>query len=220
MKYIRSCLIACAAVMVGAALSACGSSSSPASTAGVTLTSASASAGGSTAPASGGSVTGAQLEARVNVAKCLRSHGIDVPDPRPAARHRARSSTSKDITSSATGGPDRVPELAFAGVSPGGRSEPAGSTPAAGAPARTVHALPWDRHPRSAGTGLGLGIATRPELGGPERPAAARPRTRLARACAPARNLALRSPSSSEPIAWAARRHHDSFYCSQTRRVA
>jgi hypothetical protein len=58
----RRTLVACLVVVaLGAGLSACGSSGS------ATSTSASA--------------TGAQSQARLNLAKCFRSHGIDVPDP-------------------------------------------------------------------------------------------------------------------------------------------
>jgi hypothetical protein len=61
------------AVAVG--VSACGSSSS----------STSSTAAGSNAAASsaGGTVSGAQLQARVNAAKCMRGQGINVPDPGP-----------------------------------------------------------------------------------------------------------------------------------------
>jgi hypothetical protein len=50
-------------------LSACGSSSSTTTT--------------SSAAASGGSSSGARYQARLNLAKCLRSHGVNVPDPSP-----------------------------------------------------------------------------------------------------------------------------------------
>jgi hypothetical protein len=58
----RRTIVACLAVVaVGAGLSACGSS-------------------GSTTSTSGGT-TGAQAQARLNLAKCFRAHGINVPDP-------------------------------------------------------------------------------------------------------------------------------------------
>ncbi len=57
-----------AALIVG--LTACGSSS-PSST-----TSASAASGGSTS-------SNARYQARLNLAKCLRAHGVNVPDPSP-----------------------------------------------------------------------------------------------------------------------------------------
>lgn len=57
---VRSLLTATvAALALGAVLAACGSSSTPAS----------------------GTASGAQLQARVNLAKCFRAHGINVPDP-------------------------------------------------------------------------------------------------------------------------------------------
>jgi hypothetical protein len=54
-------------------LGACGSSS--------TSSTGSASAASS---ASGGSSSPAQTQARVNVAKCMRRHGVNVPDPGPS----------------------------------------------------------------------------------------------------------------------------------------
>jgi hypothetical protein len=58
----RRVFIACAiAVVLGVGLTACGSSSSSGTT----------SAG----------TTGAQFQARLNLAKCFRTHGINVPDP-------------------------------------------------------------------------------------------------------------------------------------------
>jgi hypothetical protein len=56
------------ALALGAAVAACGSSSASSSTAGATS--------GST-----GSTSGAQFQARLNLAKCFRAHGINVPDP-------------------------------------------------------------------------------------------------------------------------------------------
>jgi hypothetical protein len=61
MRYSR-CMLCVVAVALAAGLSACGSSSN---------------SGGSTTAAS----TGAQFQARLNLAKCFRSHGINVPDP-------------------------------------------------------------------------------------------------------------------------------------------
>jgi hypothetical protein len=58
----RRTLVMCVAVVaLGAGLSACGSSSSGTSTSDGT--------------------TGAQFQARLNLAKCFRQHGINVPDP-------------------------------------------------------------------------------------------------------------------------------------------
>lgn len=57
-----------AAVVVG--LTACGSSSSS------STTSASAASGGATS-------SSARYQARLNLAKCLRAHGVNVPDPSP-----------------------------------------------------------------------------------------------------------------------------------------
>src|SRR6266436_5473222 len=60
---VRRALIIClAATALGATLAACGGSSSSNSSA---------------------SATGAQFQARVNLAKCARAHGINVPDPSP-----------------------------------------------------------------------------------------------------------------------------------------
>ncbi len=53
-------------LLLGAALAACGSSSSSTS---------------STAIASAGGTGGTQFQARLNLAKCLRAHGLNVPDP-------------------------------------------------------------------------------------------------------------------------------------------
>ena len=58
----RRVFVACAiAVIIGVGLSACGSSSSSGTT----------SAG----------TSGAQFQARLNLAKCFRAHGLNVPDP-------------------------------------------------------------------------------------------------------------------------------------------
>ena len=57
-------LVACfTAVVLGAGISACGSSS------------------GSTGTTNG--TSGTQFQARLNLARCFRSHGINVPDPSP-----------------------------------------------------------------------------------------------------------------------------------------
>jgi hypothetical protein len=53
-----------AVLAIGACVSACGSSSGSGSTTGATA-----------------GTSGARLQARLNLAKCLRSHGINVPDP-------------------------------------------------------------------------------------------------------------------------------------------
>jgi hypothetical protein len=63
----RWLLVSLAAVMLGAGLSACGSSSS---------------ASGATAGAGGASGSGnSRTQARLNLAKCFRAHGLNVPDP-------------------------------------------------------------------------------------------------------------------------------------------
>jgi hypothetical protein len=75
-KSLRGARGAAAVLLTGAlvvGLSACGSSSS-ASTSGSSSASA-ASASNSTA--------GARYQARLNLAKCLRAHGLNVPDPSP-----------------------------------------------------------------------------------------------------------------------------------------
>jgi hypothetical protein len=65
----RLLLVSLAALMLGAGLSACGSSSS---------------ASGATAASSGaGGSSTARTQARLNLAKCFRAHGINVPDPSP-----------------------------------------------------------------------------------------------------------------------------------------
>lgn len=62
-------LVLCAALALG--VSACGSSSTSSST------SAAAGAGGGTSTTS----SSARYQARLNYAKCMRSHGVNVPDP-------------------------------------------------------------------------------------------------------------------------------------------
>ena len=70
----RRVLAPCALAVVGAvALSACGSSAT-------TSTSASAAAGGGVASSSTGS-SSATYQARLNYAKCMRAHRVNVPDP-------------------------------------------------------------------------------------------------------------------------------------------
>jgi hypothetical protein len=64
----RAASTAVIALTLGAAVAACGSSSTSSSNAGATS--------GST-----GSTSGAQFQARLNLAKCFRAHGINVPDP-------------------------------------------------------------------------------------------------------------------------------------------
>ena len=59
-RAVASCLVA---VALAAGLAACGSSASSSST--------------------NNGTTGAQFQARLNLAKCFRSHGINVPDPSP-----------------------------------------------------------------------------------------------------------------------------------------
>jgi hypothetical protein len=63
MRARRIIVVCLAAVMCAGALAACGSSSS--------------------ANSSGATATGSRFQARVNLAKCARAHGINVPDPSP-----------------------------------------------------------------------------------------------------------------------------------------
>jgi len=96
MKSLRLFSIVFVTMAAAAALAGCGSSSSSSSSpsAGGSAASGgggsggggsvSGGSGGGGSAGSGGSVSGAQLQARVNVARCLRSHGIDVPDPGPS----------------------------------------------------------------------------------------------------------------------------------------
>jgi hypothetical protein len=65
----RAAAVTLSALVIGAAVSACGSG-------GAANSSTSSPAAGSTA---GGS--NARFEARLNLAKCMRTHGINVPDP-------------------------------------------------------------------------------------------------------------------------------------------
>ena len=62
----RAIVITLTALALGAALSACGSSS-----------------GSSSNSASSSSTSSARYQARLNLAKCFRAHGINVPDPSP-----------------------------------------------------------------------------------------------------------------------------------------
>ncbi len=62
-------VVVVAALALGAGLSACGSSGSATSTS------------GSLASSTSGGTTGTQYQARLNLAKCFRAHGINVPDP-------------------------------------------------------------------------------------------------------------------------------------------
>lgn len=64
---VRALVVAVAVVAVAAGLCACGSSSPSTSS--------------STAAAGASPVTSAQFQARLNLAKCLRAHAINVPDP-------------------------------------------------------------------------------------------------------------------------------------------
>ena len=63
----RAIVIGLSALALGAILSACGSSSATSST--------------SSSSSTSGSTSGAQFQARLNLAKCFRAHGINVPDP-------------------------------------------------------------------------------------------------------------------------------------------
>jgi hypothetical protein len=74
LRTLAACL---AAAALAAGLAACGSSSSASST---------ASAGGGTKVTSA-----ARVQARLNLAKCLRTHGINVPDPTAATSGQGRS---------------------------------------------------------------------------------------------------------------------------------
>lgn len=70
---MRRLLLLASICLTAAALAACGGSSN-------SSTSTTTAAGGSTGP------TAAQIQARVNLAKCVRSHGIDVPDSAATGR--------------------------------------------------------------------------------------------------------------------------------------
>jgi hypothetical protein len=59
----RAIVVGLSALALGGILCACGSSTASSS--------------------SSGSATGAQFQARLNLAKCFRAHGINVPDPSP-----------------------------------------------------------------------------------------------------------------------------------------
>ena len=63
----RAIVIGLSALALGAILSACGSSSATSSS--------------SSSSSTSGSTSGAQFQARLNLAKCFRAHGINVPDP-------------------------------------------------------------------------------------------------------------------------------------------
>lgn len=67
-----------AAVIIAAGASACGASSSQST--------ANSSNAGRTSV-----VSSAQFKARVNLAKCLRAHGVNVPDPTPATSRYGRA---------------------------------------------------------------------------------------------------------------------------------
>lgn len=72
-------LAACLTTAVFAAgLGGCGSSSS-------------SSASGSNAGGGAGAPSAAQFQARLNLAKCLRAHAVDVPDPTAASSHYGRA---------------------------------------------------------------------------------------------------------------------------------
>jgi hypothetical protein len=72
-RLVLICITAAACVC----LAACGSSGSPASSTGSTSSTTSTAAGA----ASGTADSAALNAARVNAAKCMRSQGIDIPDP-------------------------------------------------------------------------------------------------------------------------------------------
>ncbi|MBV9918034.1 MAG: hypothetical protein JO153_16145 [Solirubrobacterales bacterium] len=76
---IRVCI---AVAVVAAGLSACGSSSSGTST---SASNAAGSAGAGSAAVGSTDTASARYQARLNLAKCFRAHGINVPDPSPGA---------------------------------------------------------------------------------------------------------------------------------------
>jgi hypothetical protein len=79
----RSLLLAVSAVVVALALAACGSSSSSSTT---------------TASAAGGAVaapTDAEVHARVELAKCMRAHGVNVPDSAATGTAGARAAVQQ-----------------------------------------------------------------------------------------------------------------------------
>jgi hypothetical protein len=88
MRLPRFATTSLAAVMVAAALAACGGSSSSNS-------STSTSAFGPGGPTQ---LSSAQIQARVTLAKCLRAHGIDVPDSVATGSVSARAEARKLLT--------------------------------------------------------------------------------------------------------------------------
>jgi hypothetical protein len=84
---VRRVLLACVLATVAIVVSACGSSSSSTST-------------DSPAPGSGTSTaaSNATYRARLNLARCYRAQGINVPDPTPGAGHAAGGGTQQILS--------------------------------------------------------------------------------------------------------------------------
>jgi len=93
-KSVGRILAACA---VAVAVAACGSSSASTTT---------------SSAAGGGTTTTARYQARLNLAKCLRSHGVNVPDPSPnggvaGGRRLLSHETARALSRVQTRAPDR-----------------------------------------------------------------------------------------------------------------
>jgi membrane-bound lytic murein transglycosylase len=84
----RCLLIACVLATVAIVVSACGSSS----TSSTTTSSAAAGSGTST------SASNKTYQARLNLARCYRAQGINVPDPTPGAGHAAGAGTQQILS--------------------------------------------------------------------------------------------------------------------------
>ena len=103
---------------------------------------------------SSASTSGAQFQARLNLAKCFRAHGINVPDPSRGGGvagggggiFRAAAQLPQAQITAARQACQQYFAQAFPqlNISPG----PARAVPAAAREVRPVHALPRDQHPR------------------------------------------------------------------------
>ena len=134
----RLLLVSLAALMLGAGLSACGSSGS--------ATGATAGAGGTSS---------SRTQARLNLAKCFRAHGLNVPDPStgggPAGGgggvFRALNGYSRAQVQAAMTACRSVPRPGLSPDQPEPRSARPG--PAAAGQVRAVHALSRRQRPGS-----------------------------------------------------------------------
>jgi hypothetical protein len=120
---IARLLAACALTgVVALGIAACGSSSS------TTSTSSAASGGSSTTS------TSARYQARLNLAKCLRAHGVNVPDPSPGGGAAGGGGGGGGIFRQAQSSPNFQPAMqacqqyvrgafAFANLSPAQRAQ-------------------------------------------------------------------------------------------------